>query len=266
MRISRTVGFGYQEGKMSDQREPSRPPEFQPGHAPLPYRGPEPEYPPTSAFPPVGYGHTPPSGYGPPPPDGYGPPPPAGYGPPPDGYGPPPAGYGPPPPHRRSNTPLIALVLAIGLLLCGGLATAGVQLYQRGRDKVAEATDKIPTALPTVLPTTAPTELPTGLPNLPGLPAGQKITVKYEVTGDGPATVFYTEKLNGLPQTISDAKLPWKLTLTMEGPSVVSVWAIRRSIHDGSISCRATIDGETVSEHTASGRIATATCNKLTLN
>ncbi|GIF12323.1 hypothetical protein Ate01nite_23550 [Actinoplanes teichomyceticus] len=219
-----------------------------------------------------GYG-TPPPGYGSADHPGYGTPPP-GYGsadhpgyeaaPPPGGH----PGYGPqspapghPAPPRRSNTPLIALILAITLLLCGGVATTGVLLYQRGKEKAQEAVDGFPTALPTVVPT-----LPSDLPGLPDIPGGQKVTVEYEVSGDGPATIFYTEKLNGLPKTIPDAQLPWRLTLTMQGPSLISVWAVRRSINDGTITCRATVDGRTASEHTASGRIATATCNKLTLN
>ncbi|TWG13852.1 MmpS family transport accessory protein [Actinoplanes teichomyceticus] len=245
--------------------------------------------------PPPGYGSADHPGYGTPPPGygsadhpGYGTPPPGygsadhpGYGTPPPGYGsadhpgyeaaPPPGGhpgYGPqspapghPAPPRRSNTPLIALILAITLLLCGGVATTGVLLYQRGKEKAQEAVDGFPTALPTVVPT-----LPSDLPGLPDIPGGQKVTVEYEVSGDGPATIFYTEKLNGLPKTIPDAQLPWRLTLTMQGPSLISVWAVRRSINDGTITCRATVDGRTASEHTASGRIATATCNKLTLN
>ncbi|BCY05598.1 MmpS family transport accessory protein [Actinoplanes sp. L3-i22] len=226
---------------MSDQRDPSWPPSE-----------PSPDYPPTSEFPPVGYA---PPGYGPQSP--YGPPP----GPP--GYGPPPGhpGYGPPPP-RRSNVPLIALVLAVTLLLCGGVVTTSVLLIQRATDKAKAAAQQIPTGLPTGVPTA----LPTDVPNLPGIDSGAKITVKYEVTGDGPATVIYTEKLGGLPKTVNDAKLPWKLSVTMEGLSFASVSALRTSLEDGSITCRATIDGKVVSEHTASGVGATATCNKVTFN
>lgn len=211
---------------MSDQRDPSR------------------DYPPTSEFPPVGYA-------------------PPGY-PQQNPYGPQPQGpYGPPPPApRRSNVPLVALVLAVSLLLCGGVVTAGVMLVQRATDKAKETAAKLPTALPTK----APTVLPSNLPNVPGLTDGQQVTVKYEVSGDGPATIIYTEKLGGLPKTVNDAKLPWRLTVTMEGLSFVSVSALRTSLTDGSISCKATIDGKTASEHTASGVGATATCNKVTFN
>lgn len=187
------------------------------------------DYPPTSEFPPVGYA---PPGYGQQSP--YGPPPPA---------------------PRRSNVPLIALILAVSLLLCGGVVTTGVMLYQRASDKAKDAVQQIPTALPTKAPTVTPTN-----------DSGAKITVKYEVTGDGPATVIYTEKLGGLPKTVNDVKLPWKLSVDMDGPSFVSVSALRTSLTEGDISCKATIDGETVSEHSASGIGATATCNKFTFN
>ncbi len=201
------------------------------------YQGdPSRDYPPTSEFPPVGYA--------------------------PPGY-PQQSPYGPPPPApRRSNIPLIALILAVSLLLCGGVVTTGVLLFRRASDKAKEATQQLPTALPTNVPTVLPSELP----NVPGLGDGAKITVKYEVSGDGPATVIYTEKLGGLPKTVTDVKLPWKLSVSMEGLSFVSVSALRTSLQDGSISCKATIDGKTVSEHTASGVGATATCNKVTFN
>ncbi|WP_436523927.1 MmpS family transport accessory protein [Actinoplanes sp. HUAS TT8] len=200
-------------------------------------RDPSRDYPPTSEFPPVGYA-----------PPGYGP-----QGP----YGPP-----PPPAPRRSNVPLIALILAVSLLLCGGVVTTGVLLVQRASDKAEKAAQKIPTALPT----NVPTALPSDLPNVPGLSDGKPITVNYEVTGDGPATIIYTEKLGGLPKTVNDAKLPWKLSVTMDGVSFVSVSALRTSLEDGSISCKATINGATVSQHDASGLGATATCNKFTFN
>jgi hypothetical protein len=219
---------------MSDQRGPSWPP----------YE-PSPDHPPTSEFPPTGYAAP-------------------GYGPQ-TSYGPQPGhpGYGPPPPApRRSNAPLIALVLAVALLLCGGVVTTSVLLVRRASDKAKEAAQKIPA----VLPTQAPTVLPSELPNLPGLTDGQKVTVKYQVTGDGPATIIYTEKLGGLPKTVSETKLPWKLSVTMEGLSFVSVSALRTSLTEGSITCKATVDGKTVAENTASGVGATATCNKVTFN
>ncbi|MEV6343410.1 MmpS family transport accessory protein [Actinoplanes sp. NPDC051851] len=207
---------------------------------------PGPDYPPTSEFPPVGRpepGHQPgydPTGYQ----QGHG----TGHG---TGY---PPAYTPAP--RRSNAPLVALVLAIGALLCGGIATTGVLLYQRTSDRVKQTTEAIPTALPT--------QLPTDVPNVPGL-GDTEINVVYQVTGDGAASVVWTEKLNELPQQETRVELPWKKKITMSGAAVVSVSAIRHSLLDGSITCRVTIDGEIVSEDTASGPAATATCNKIVI-
>ncbi|WIM97172.1 MmpS family transport accessory protein [Actinoplanes oblitus] len=239
---------------MSDYREQPRSPEFTAGHASLPPHESSPDYPPTSAFPPVGHpGDYSPPGYAPLPAGDY---PPPGY-PPPPGYAPP--GYAAPPPPRRSNVPLIALVLAVTLLLCGGVVTTGVLLVQRATDKAKEAAEKLPDALPTTLPTALPSDVS-------GLTDGKEVTVKYEVTGSGSATILYTEKLGDLPKTIKQTKLPWKLSLTMAGASFASVTAIRESLEDGSISCRVTVDGTTAAEHTASGPAATATCNKLVFN
>jgi hypothetical protein len=47
----------------------------------------------------------------------------------------PPPGWGqPPPPPRRRNTPIVALVVVLGLLICGGLGTTAWLLNQRGDD------------------------------------------------------------------------------------------------------------------------------------
>jgi hypothetical protein len=246
----------------SEPRQPPRPPQFTP----------PPDYPPTAQFPTV----DPHAGYQPPPP-GYGtPPPPPGYGtPPPPDYGAPPPGYEPGPP-RRSNAPLIALVLAVTLLLCGGVVTAGVLLVGRIGDKVQEVTEPIanPTLPDDLLPTGAPDfpGLPTGFPDLPALPTGipgigegKEITVTYEVTGDGPAEILYMEKLDGTPKRVGSARLPWKITTPMKGPSVISVVAMRTGVDDGAISCRASVDGKQVAENSARGSVATVTCYELVL-
>jgi hypothetical protein len=246
----------------SEPRQPPRPPQFTP----------PPDYPPTAQFPTV----DPHAGYQPPPPGHGTPPPPPGYNPPPPpDYGPPPPGYEPRPP-RRSNAPLIALVLAVTLLLCGGVVTASVMLARQAADKAEEIAEPIlnPT-LPDLLPTEAPDVpgLPTGFPDLPALPTdipglgeGKEISVTYEVTGDGPAEILYMEKLDGTPKRVGSAKLPWKVTTTMKGPAVVSVIAVRTGLDSGSISCKATVDGAEVAEHSAEGTLATANCYKLIID
>ncbi|WP_433793357.1 MmpS family transport accessory protein [Actinoplanes sp. CA-252034] len=259
----------------SEPRQPPRPPHFTP----------PPDYPPTAQFPPVG--PDPNAGYAQPPPydptTGYAPPSPPPYDPatgypPQPGYGQQP-GYGPAPlPPRRSKTPLIALILAITLLLCGGVVTASVMLVDRTVDKVNEVADDAKKAAEPITDPTFPDLLPSGAPgfpgfpdlpalptNIPGIGEGKEISVTYEVTGDGPAEILYMEKLDGAPARAGNAELPWKFTTTMKGPSVVSVIAMRTGIDSGSISCRASVDGKEVAANTAEGTLATANCYDLVL-
>ena len=84
----------------------------------------------------------------------------------------------------------------------------------------------------------------------------------YEVTGDGPAEIVYTEKLGESPKRVSNAELPWKFTTTME--SAAFIVGHRRSAPaptTGEISCRATVDGEEVAaEAPARAASPRATC------
>jgi hypothetical protein len=261
----------YQPGPPPPQAY--QPPSYSPGYASLPE--PAPDHPPTAQFPSVpggadvggvNYappGYTPDYGQGYPPPgypqEGYqqGGYPPPGY--PPPGYPPPgyPAQPGPPP--RKSNAPLIAVILAVTLLLCGGVATAGVLVARAAAEKTQEAIEPI-------------TELPTFDPELPDLPTGvpgtaRKITVTYEVTGDGPATILYFGKIGETPTRLDNVKLPWKFDVELETPTLLSVSAVRVDTTDGSISCRALIDGQEVKQGASdNGSFATATCNHFALN
>ncbi|BFU47030.1 MmpS family transport accessory protein [Krasilnikovia sp. MM14-A1004] len=243
---------GYEPPGYAPQGSPGHGPQGygQPGYPPPVYGQPEPGQP--------GYAQ---QGYAQP---GYAQP---GFGQP--GYGQP--GYGPPPPApRRSNAPLIAVILAVTLLLCGGAATAGVLAVNRAADKAKEAVSNLPTDLPNVptdLPTelpTLPTDLPTDLPNLPGA-NGKEITVEYEVTGDGRAEIIYTKKLGEAPERESNVKLPWHKKVKMNSPALVSVTAIRSGTDSGTLSCRATVDGEQVAQRSREGTFATASCIKMVL-
>jgi hypothetical protein len=90
--------------------------------------------------------------------------------------------------------------------------------------------------------------------------------VVYEVTGDGPAEIVYTEKFGETPKRVSNAELPWKFTTTMEGSALIAVSAFRSSTESGEISCRATVDGQEVAQRTREGSYASATCTKMVLN
>ncbi|WP_189079627.1 MmpS family transport accessory protein [Mangrovihabitans endophyticus] len=165
------------------------------------------------------------------------------------------------------------MIIAVTVLLCGGTVTAAVIGYQMVRDRVSEAVEPIteptlpepggnpaepgwPTGLPSDLP-----GLPTDLPNLPD-GNGQPYEVVYEVTGDGPAEIIYTEDVSQTPKRVREVDLPWKVTTTMQGPSMVSVTAIRSGVDSGTIKCRATVDGEEVAQKTREGTFATVSCLK----
>jgi hypothetical protein len=245
-----------------------RPPSFTPGSAPLP-QPPNPDYPPTSEFPATPTDHFPPQAYASP---GYGPPP--GY--PPPGY--PPPGYpgqppypGPPAPRpRKSKLPIVAVLVAITLLLCGGVATAGVLIARNVADraeKAVEPINQLPTAVPEI------PDLPTELPDLPSLPAGpgldgRQISVTYEVSGEGQASqILYVEKLGEAPKRLENVDLPWKVTTRMETPALVSVVAMRIGDAEGTISCRALVDGAEVKQRTSSAStVATASCTHFAID
>jgi hypothetical protein len=233
----------------------NQPPINQPPINQPPANQPPANQPPTTQFPSVNYA---PPGYAPDYGPGYQYPPPQPYGA--GDYPPPytPAPYIPPP--RKSNAPLIAVVVAVALLLCGGVSTAGILIVHNVKAKAHEA----------VKPLTDPT-----FPDLPGgglptdLPTdtGKQIQVTYEVTGDGPAEIIYLPKLGASPIHADNVKLPWRFTATTETPTLISVIAMRAGSDDGSITCRALVDGKEVKK-TSSGAngYATAACTYFALD
>lgn len=251
---------------------PAEPATYTPGYAQLPPQM-NPDYPPTSEFPAVGTTgtHLPdddrinyaPPGYTP----DYGRPhPQRGYaGPPPQGY----PGYGPPAP-RRSNVPLIAVILAVAVLLCGGTVTALVLATRNLTDKAKAAAAPYLTPQTTAPQTTGPAQDPqpgpTDLPTTdPGETSSGSDTIKvtYEVTGDGPATILYLRKLGESPTRVEQAKLPWKFTTTMQKPAVLSVIAMRTdTTKEGEVTCRTLVDGQEVRKTSSgTGLFATAACS-----
>jgi hypothetical protein len=249
---------------------PSGAPQYQPGYAQPTYPqqapppGYQPAYPPTAPFPAYDQGvpaYQPPSHD----PSGYQPGQPA-YQP----YNPVQPGS-PPRPPRKSNAPLVAVIIAVALLLCGGVTVAGVLAFNAGVDKAKKlAEDNLPSLpSPPVIPTALPTSLPTELPQLPGLPTddtypkGRAVTVVYEITGDGPATITYTAKLGDPPKRVQNAKLPWRVETSMTVPALVSVIAFRTGTGNGSLKCKAMVDGQSVAEQSRDGAYAVTTCSKL---
>ncbi|MFF5291630.1 MmpS family transport accessory protein [Paractinoplanes globisporus] len=274
---------------LSSTPQPYRPPSpaaYAPGYAAIPEPEPELDYPPTSQFPPVNYappGYTPDYGQGGYPPAGYAANAPGaapGYAPAsapgyPPGYPPgsaagyapasapgyPPGYAPPPPPPRKSNAPLIAVILAVTLLLCGGVATAGVLVARSVADKAKEAAAPI-------------TDLPTDEPQLPGLPTnlptdsnGHTVSVTYEVSGDGPVTIVYFDKVGAAPVRLTDVKLPWKVTTEVSTPALLEVVAVRAGTDQGTVDCRALVDGDEVASNSSDeSNFAMVSCTHLAID
>ncbi|MEU8815189.1 MmpS family transport accessory protein [Actinoplanes sp. NPDC048796] len=142
----------------------------------------------------------------------------------------------------------MAVIIAVTLLLCGGVGTAGVLIARNVTQTAKDAVPQIP-ELPA-----APTEAPE---------IGGKVSVTYEVTGDGPASqLVYVESLSESPQRLENVKLPWTFTGEIDTPTVLTVTAIRLSGTEGTISCRVLVDGQEVAHRTSEpGTFGTATCN-----
>jgi hypothetical protein len=171
----------------------------------------------------------------------------------------------------------VVLGVVIVLLLCAGGATAAVLAFNNAKDKVQEAVKPMTDPLPAdPFPTDDPGQpadpgQPTDDPGQPTDDPGQadptdtgsgSITVVYEVTGDGPASIIYTDKLGGSLQRVENATLPWTHTTTMDSTALLTLTAIRTGTDDGSISCRATVDSQEVVQHTNEGAFASASCIK----
>jgi hypothetical protein len=133
----------------------------------------------------------------------------------------------------------------------------------------------IPTAAPTFpdlpgLPTDDPGQSgdqgQTSDPDQPGLGSGQKITVEYEVTGDGPAEILYTGAVGQGAQRVRNASLPWHMSVTIDSAAFVSVTAVRDSGDDGSINCTATIAGQDAATASREGAFAAVSCSKFVVN
>ncbi|MDQ7903326.1 MmpS family transport accessory protein [Phytohabitans sp. ZYX-F-186] len=177
-----------------------------------------------------------------------------------------PSYLGAPTPPRRSNGPILAVVVALAVLLVGGTVTAGVLLVNRGDDPGRVTADPTRDAeTPRVERTTPETE-PTGDDDGGYGNEGGGGKVVYEVTGDGPVSIVYLKEDGVTPERASDTDLPWRKEVTMtEDAALVTVTAIRSGGGKGTIQCRITIDGEEVAKKEASGTFATATCTKLIL-
>ena len=82
--------------------------------------------------------------------------------------------------------------------------------------------------------------------------------VTYEVFGSGSTGVINYVDLDGIPQRVEDAALPWSLTLSTTVPAV-SANILAQSDGDD-VTCRILVDGELEEENTATGVNAQTVC------
>ena len=82
--------------------------------------------------------------------------------------------------------------------------------------------------------------------------------VTYEVFGSGSTGVINYVDLDGIPQRVENAALPWSLTLSTTVPAV-SANILAQSDGDD-VTCRILVDGELEQENTATGVNAQTVC------
>ena len=82
--------------------------------------------------------------------------------------------------------------------------------------------------------------------------------VTYEIFGTGSTAVINYMDLEGRPQRVAGAPLPWKLTLQTTLPSVMP--NILAQGDGDQIGCRVTVDDELKQERTATGLNAETYC------
>ncbi|MCS5496861.1 MmpS family transport accessory protein [Cnuibacter physcomitrellae] len=104
--------------------------------------------------------------------------------------------------------------------------------------------------------------------------ADVNVPVVYEVTGDVPggANITYSTYTNGSSGTQSSngAPLPFTQEFTVKAGDAFDYKSFYLSVSTGAdpgtVTCRITVDGEVVSENTATGSFALATCSSSDFN
>ncbi|MFC8849302.1 MULTISPECIES: MmpS family transport accessory protein [unclassified Micromonospora] len=140
----------------------------------------------------------------------------------------------------------LAVVLVIGLCGCAvvaGILTAAAEDRSTAQDPwyggpyAPDGEDEaVPSPPPE--PTRSPAIRPSGAPG--------RVSVTYEVTGQGPVDVEFYDSDGDLIQT-DDVRLPWRKTFRMTDASRVMVLATSRN-RQHRVDCGITVDGRSVAE------------------
>ncbi|WP_433344698.1 MmpS family transport accessory protein [Micromonospora sp. CA-111912] len=141
---------------------------------------------------------------------------------------------------------VIGLVIVLVVGLCGCACLAGILTSPEDQtsatdpwygdpsapDEDGEPVEASPYPEPTRSPATRPSN------------GAGRVTVVYEVTGQGPAYLQYYDAAGDLIQT-ENVKLPWRKSFRMVDASRVMVLASNSDDRYG-VDCRITVDGRTV--------------------
>ena len=93
------------------------------------------------------------------------------------------------------------------------------------------------------------TEEPTTGPTLPGLPGSGGQQIAYEVTGEGTATIVFSDAAG--VQREDNTTLPWRREFTApQGMTLATLTATRTGAAGGDLTCRIVVDGQEEAENT----------------
>lgn len=161
----------------------------------------------------------------------------------------------------RTTTIVLSVFAVVVLAVCGFLGVAGLLVNlpvhafadppvaeepQQNAPSTPEADRTGPRPTPTPTPTRKPASTPS---NGPG-----RVTVAYDVTGQGPVDIQYHDADGYLVQ-IEGVRLPWHQTIRTDDPGQAYVMANKADDRGGrTIACSLTIDGgDPVTESTGDG-------------
>jgi len=164
-----------------------------------------------------------------------------------------PGGAFPPAPAKKSNKTLIIVIAAIGaLVLLGGCGLLCFNWYSAFRDVQTGINSG------TYDPPQSSSSAGTGSE---ADRSGSGDTVVYEVTGSGEAILSYTDTA-GSPVSRTGVKLPWKQEIKIPSNRAKILSVARSAGGSGDITCKITVNGETLVTKSASGEFGAVTCTR----
>jgi hypothetical protein len=167
-----------------------------------------------------------------------------------------PGGAFPPVPPKKSNRTLIITLISIGVVLllagCAAACWGPFALVNGARESLENSGAYDPPQSSSSSSAGAGSETDR---------SGSGDTVVYEVTGTGQAILSYTDGA-GSPVSRSGVKLPWKQEVKVPSNRAKILTAARSGGGSGDITCKITVNGETVVTKSGSGEFGVVTCTR----